>query len=161
MNTLFSQPIHHTAGNIVLQHLVFRLFLCSKHCWYKPFVLHPTMHAKPHYCSIILGGLCTHLKYCCYRTNYELFEICILFRSLKSHSVSLVIFIISTRMLDKKTTTKSKGQIQSYRIWSLKMSFYEIFSEPFEQNGILDISGFSSIYQQTQTAFGLREQHQK
>lgn len=35
MNTLFSQPIHHTAGNIVLQHLVFRLFLCSKHGWYK------------------------------------------------------------------------------------------------------------------------------
>lgn len=83
MNTLFSQPIHHTAGNIVLQHLVFRLFLCSKHCWYEPFVLHPTMLAKPHYCSIILGGFCTHLKYYCYGTHYQLFSFSILFGSLK------------------------------------------------------------------------------
>lgn len=71
MNTLFSQPIHHTAGNIVLQHLVFRLFLCSKHCWYKPFVLHPRILAKPHYFSITLGGFFfIHLKYFCYNTNH-------------------------------------------------------------------------------------------
>lgn len=82
MNTLFSQPIHHTAGNIVLQHLVFRLFLCSKHCWYKPFVLHPTMLAKPHYCSIMGRGFWTNLNKYCYRTNYYFF-VCILFGGLK------------------------------------------------------------------------------
>lgn len=42
-----------------------------------------------------------------------------------------------------------------------EMAFNEIFSELFEHSVILDISGFGSIYQQTQTAFGLREQHQK
>lgn len=31
MNTLFSEAIHHTAGSVVVQHLVSRLFLCSKH----------------------------------------------------------------------------------------------------------------------------------
>lgn len=43
----------------------------------------------------------------------------------------------------------------------LERAFYEMVSELFEQSVILDISGFGSIYQQTQTAFGLREQHQK
>lgn len=43
----------------------------------------------------------------------------------------------------------------------LEMAFYGIFSELFGQSVILDISGFGSIYQQTQTAFGLGEQHQK
>lgn len=97
MNTLFSQPIHHTAGNIVLQHLVFRLFLCSKHCWYKTFVLHPTMCAKPHYCSLFLEGFFTHLKCYCCRINY-VFLFYIQFESLK---VSFAFIIYSTWMLRK------------------------------------------------------------
>ena len=53
---IFRAAIHHTAGIIVEQHLVFTLFLCSKHCQYKPFVPYPRMLAQPHYWPITLVG---------------------------------------------------------------------------------------------------------
>lgn len=129
-------------------HLVFRLFLCPKHCWYKPFVLHLTMLANLINAPLFLEDFVPILNIIFLKHQF-FSSICILVGGLKRVINFHHYFNIFDWMLDRKVLFHEQRVRESYsskkKIKNLKQAFMKYFLN-FLNGVTLDISGLLVQY---------------